>query len=216
MVDNVPASGVKQGPGTRCWCCKFLPRIAWPKIGWPMVRVYVEILILGLLIIELRGGSTGRWSLSSRLPLLSALCIRVFDSERLEYVASHDLKANHQVQDSDLVFHPRLDTSLYRFLPSRAGRVGKYLKTDIPQGQPVTLDDLNTDSLAPQPPTNILVEVQVAKGSTLEGLFTAKSKVILMPSGSSNRVEGIIVRGIDQDSAIAPNQPKKNGTKTNK
>src|SRR5882724_3421505 len=74
------------------------------------VRIYAEILLLGLLIIELRNGTLLSRSFASRVPLLAAAANSTFHPERMQYVAASYLNANHQLRQSDLAFHPRLDT----------------------------------------------------------------------------------------------------------
>ncbi len=182
---------------------------------WELCLAYCVWLLVGVLAIELRtrpvwdGGS-----FVSRVPWVVAAFDQVLYPERMQYVATSDLCANHQIQAWDLGFPSPHEPSLESYFPRPENRVGRYLKSAVHANEAILRDNLSVVPVISPEPGSYLLSVRI-QGHASEGkLFEPSTPVEIRPSNSTATVKGVIVVGTAEWSSTAASPGMANAPKS--
>jgi|ERR1700736_1283183 len=173
----------------------------------PCFLIYLALLVSGLLMIETRVGPIWRnGKFADRIPLFVAAYNWLFDSERMQYVATSDMKINHQLLRSDFTL-PAISETLYDYFPRIDDIRGKYLKKDITAGKPIFLNDLSPYPLIDPQPDTYVVNIRLSKQAAPKGYLEPKSTVVIVPKDSTDKLEGTVLSSTWED-APSPSPTK--------
>jgi hypothetical protein len=181
-----------------------LSRLARWTLKWrSFVLAYIAVMIVDWFAIELRAGPV--WcngKIADRMPLL----IAIFHPERMQYVATTDIKMNHQLLRSDFTF-PTISEVFYNYLPRVDEIKGKYLKKDITAGNPILLTDLSPAPLIDPQPNTYTVNIRLSKQAIPKAFLEPKSTVSIAPKDSTDKLEGTVLSST-WDEAPSPSPAK--------
>ncbi len=169
----------------------WLARWTW-KWKW-FVLAYVAVVIVDWVAIEVRTGPVWRnGKIAERMPLFVVVYNCVLHPERMQYVATSDMKMNHQVLRSDFTF-PTISETFYNYLPRIDDIKGKYLKREITAGQPVFLKDLSPAPLIDPQPDTYTVNIRLSKQAIPKGFLEPRSIVVIAPRDSNDKLQGTVL-----------------------
>lgn len=156
--------------------------------------VYFTVLFAGLAIVQCRTG----WTIfsskrGSGFPTVMAIIYSAFMPESMQYVATSDLKAGHELREVDMAADRRLPAYLLSYLPRKSSLVGKYLEAGIIAGKPIRPQNLGTSpTITPEKDTYI-VYVRLRQQPSSPRLLQSDALVTLSFSATTERLEGTIV-----------------------
>jgi hypothetical protein len=201
---------VETNPPTRKQGTTSSRRARW---NWKLscLVLYFLVGITGWVGIELRVGPI--WSdgkIVERLPLFVAVYNWLLHPERMQYVATSDLKMNHQLRRDDFTFPPKVEV-LYNYFPRVDDIKGKYLKKNIAAGKSISLEDVSPLPTVDPEPDSYTVTVRLNKQAIPKGLVEAKSAVVIAPLNSTDRLQGTVLSTTWEEgpSPIKSNEPNK-------
>jgi hypothetical protein len=158
------------------------------------VLIYLGILALCLFVIEVRVDEPvwRNGKISERIPLFVAIFNWVFHPERMQYVATSDMKMNHQLLRSDFTF-PMKSEALCNYFPRIDDIKGKYLKKDITAGRAIYLKDLSPVPVIDPQPDTYTVNIRLSKQGSPKHFLEPQSVVLITPLDAGDKLQGIVL-----------------------
>jgi len=139
---------------------------------WLFALTYFAVLVIGLYLITIR--------------------------QRAQSIAALDLKADHQIQPSDV--RSPVDCIPPIFRVDQKVIVGKYLKNDIDSGKPIWQNSVSSAPIATTDTQGDVVQVRLAEGAASAKFLQPKSKVVLSSTDSTEKSEGVIIGTVGKSS----------------
>jgi len=173
------------------------------------VLIYIVIGFLLCLIIEFRigpiwCGETWTQHLTRRMPTLAAAIHWSFSPERMQYVATSDLKRNHQLRRGDFGFPPNLNKALYDYCPKVEDIRNKYLKDDVAAGNPILPENLSPDPVFDPASDSFIVTIRLSNVTASTKFLEPQSEVEVALATPDSKVKGTVLTSSSESSLTTP------------